>query len=127
MNEGLDYRVKINKSLPRLRYYILSYYLSPTFHYIFKFFIKFHIFFPSSTCFLMGPFNQLKKMFASTRIVATLVVIVSFVLTLVAAIVVFFFFNFLFFIFKKKQQQFDTCGIISCGAIKIDKNIQILC
>ncbi|CAD7093958.1 unnamed protein product [Hermetia illucens] len=41
----------------------------------------------ASTCFLMGPFNQLKKMFASTRIIATCVVIVSFVLTLVAAIV----------------------------------------
>lgn len=41
----------------------------------------------ASTCFLMGPFNQLKKMFASTRIIATCVVIVSFVLTLIAAIV----------------------------------------
>lgn len=36
----------------------------------------------------MGPFNQIKKMFASTRIVATIIVIVSFVLTLIAAIVV---------------------------------------
>jgi len=41
----------------------------------------------ASTCFLMGPFNQFKKMFASTRVVATIVVMVSFVLTLVAAIV----------------------------------------
>lgn len=40
----------------------------------------------ASTCFLMGPFNQFKKMFASTRIVATIVVIVSFGMTLFAAI-----------------------------------------
>jgi len=39
-----------------------------------------------STCFLMGPFNQIKKMFASTRVIATFIVIVSFVLTLVSAI-----------------------------------------
>lgn len=36
----------------------------------------------------MGPFNQLKKMFASTRIIATIIVLVSIVLTLVCAIVV---------------------------------------
>ncbi|KAL5287945.1 SFT2D2 family protein [Megaselia abdita] len=41
----------------------------------------------SSTCFLMGPVNQLKKMFASTRIIATIVVLVSIVLTLVCALV----------------------------------------
>jgi len=40
----------------------------------------------ASTCFLMGPFNQMKKMFSSTRLVATLIVIGSFILTLVAAI-----------------------------------------
>lgn len=30
-----------------------------------------------STCFLMGPLNQLKKMFAKTRIIATILVLVS--------------------------------------------------
>ncbi|OWF44641.1 vesicle transport protein SFT2B-like [Mizuhopecten yessoensis] len=39
----------------------------------------------TSTCFLMGPLNQLKKMFAKTRIIATLLVIVMFILTLVCA------------------------------------------
>ncbi|XP_048767186.1 vesicle transport protein SFT2B-like [Ostrea edulis] len=39
----------------------------------------------ASTCFLMGPFNQLKKMFAKTRIIATILVLVMFVLTLVCA------------------------------------------
>ncbi|XP_029640207.1 vesicle transport protein SFT2B isoform X2 [Octopus sinensis] len=39
----------------------------------------------SSTCFLMGPMNQLKKMFAKTRIIATIVVLLMFILTLVAA------------------------------------------
>lgn len=34
----------------------------------------------------MGPVNQLKKMFASTRIIATLVVLVSLGMTLFAAI-----------------------------------------
>lgn len=51
-----------------------------------------------STCFLMGPFNQMKKMFSSTRLVATLLVIGSFIMTLVAAIAVEFIFvnNFVF-------------------------------
>ncbi|KAK9885210.1 hypothetical protein WA026_010715 [Henosepilachna vigintioctopunctata] len=40
-----------------------------------------------STWFLMGPFNQLKKMFASTRIIATCVVIASLILTLIAVFV----------------------------------------
>lgn len=40
----------------------------------------------ASTCFLMGPFNQIKKMFASTRAVATVIVIVSFISTLLAAL-----------------------------------------
>ncbi|KAG5883577.1 hypothetical protein JTB14_016717 [Gonioctena quinquepunctata] len=40
-----------------------------------------------STCFLMGPFNQIKRMFAPTRCIATIVVIVSFTLTLISAIV----------------------------------------
>ncbi|CAG2242198.1 Vesicle transport protein SFT2A,Vesicle transport protein SFT2B [Mytilus edulis] len=39
----------------------------------------------ASTCFLMGPLNQLKKMFAKTRIIATILVLVMFVLTLVCA------------------------------------------
>ncbi|XP_013406460.1 vesicle transport protein SFT2B [Lingula anatina] len=39
-----------------------------------------------STMFLMGPCNQLKKMFAETRIIATIVVIVFFALTLMAAL-----------------------------------------
>ncbi|XP_046667319.1 vesicle transport protein SFT2B isoform X2 [Homalodisca vitripennis] len=37
-----------------------------------------------STLFLMGPVNQVKKMFAPTRVVATIVVIVMIVLTLVS-------------------------------------------
>jgi lysylphosphatidylglycerol synthetase-like protein (DUF2156 family) len=38
----------------------------------------------ASTMFLMGPLNQLKKMFASTRIIATIIMIASLVLTLMA-------------------------------------------
>ncbi|XP_005109483.1 vesicle transport protein SFT2B [Aplysia californica] len=41
-----------------------------------------------STCFLMGPCNQLKKMFAKTRIIATILVFVMFILTLVCAIAI---------------------------------------
>uniref|UniRef100_A0A1A9V459 Vesicle transport protein n=1 Tax=Glossina austeni TaxID=7395 RepID=A0A1A9V459_GLOAU len=41
----------------------------------------------ASTCFLMGPFNQIKKMFSNTRLIATCLVIFSLVMTLVAAIV----------------------------------------
>ncbi|CAB3361373.1 Hypothetical predicted protein [Cloeon dipterum] len=40
----------------------------------------------ASTCFLMGPFNQIKKMFAPTRIIATILMVVCLVMTLVAAI-----------------------------------------
>ncbi|XP_046990566.1 vesicle transport protein SFT2B [Schistocerca americana] len=40
----------------------------------------------ASTCFLMGPVNQIKKMFAPTRVIATIMVIVMFGLTLFAAI-----------------------------------------
>ncbi|CAH1959299.1 unnamed protein product [Acanthoscelides obtectus] len=40
-----------------------------------------------STCFLMGPFNQVKKMFASTRYIATILVFIMFVLTIIAATV----------------------------------------
>lgn len=40
----------------------------------------------ASTCFLMGPINQFKKMFASTRIIATILVLVMIGLTLFAAI-----------------------------------------
>ncbi|GFO15332.1 vesicle transport protein [Plakobranchus ocellatus] len=39
----------------------------------------------ASTCFLMGPVNQFKKMFAKTRVIATIMVLVMFVLTLVCA------------------------------------------
>ncbi|XP_018396769.1 PREDICTED: vesicle transport protein SFT2A isoform X3 [Cyphomyrmex costatus] len=40
----------------------------------------------ASTCFLMGPFHQFKKMFASTRIIATILVFASIALTLFAAL-----------------------------------------
>lgn len=39
----------------------------------------------ASTCFLMGPCNQLKKMFAETRIFATIIVFVCMALTLMSA------------------------------------------
>lgn len=42
-----------------------------------------------STCFLMGPFKQIKKMFAETRLIATSIVIVSIVMTFVSAMVVY--------------------------------------
>lgn len=51
-----------------------------------------------STCFLMGPFSQLKKMFAPTRAIATCVVIATFILTLIAAIVVFVLISLLFYL-----------------------------
>lgn len=41
-----------------------------------------------STCFLMGPVKQLKKMFAKTRVIATIVVLVMIVLTLVCALAI---------------------------------------
>ncbi|KMZ00829.1 uncharacterized protein Dsimw501_GD14898, isoform B [Drosophila simulans] len=41
----------------------------------------------ASTCFLMGPFKQIKKMFAETRLIATIIVLVMMVLTFIAAIV----------------------------------------
>uniref|UniRef100_A0A1B6DHB8 Vesicle transport protein n=1 Tax=Clastoptera arizonana TaxID=38151 RepID=A0A1B6DHB8_9HEMI len=41
-----------------------------------------------STCFLMGPINQIKKMFASTRIIATVIVLVMIILTLYTGLVV---------------------------------------
>ncbi|XP_022903472.1 vesicle transport protein SFT2A [Onthophagus taurus] len=40
----------------------------------------------ASTCFLMGPFNQFKRMFAETRIIATIIVLLSLALTLMAAL-----------------------------------------
>ncbi|XP_033310522.1 vesicle transport protein SFT2B isoform X1 [Bombus vosnesenskii] len=40
----------------------------------------------ASTCFLMGPFNQFKKMFAPTRVVATVLVFIAIVMTLFAAL-----------------------------------------
>ncbi|KAI8791953.1 vesicle transport protein SFT2B, partial [Biomphalaria glabrata] len=42
----------------------------------------------SSTCFLMGPVNQIKKMFAGTRVIATILVFVMIALTLVCAFAV---------------------------------------
>ncbi|ESN94189.1 hypothetical protein HELRODRAFT_154240 [Helobdella robusta] len=39
-----------------------------------------------STCFLMGPCNQLKRMFAPTRLIATIIVVISLALTLCAAL-----------------------------------------
>jgi len=38
-----------------------------------------------STCFLMGPIKQIKKMFATTRLIATIIVVIMIVLTLMAA------------------------------------------
>ncbi|XP_057379931.1 vesicle transport protein SFT2B-like [Daphnia carinata] len=38
-----------------------------------------------STCFLMGPLNQCKKMFSPTRVVATVLVFVCLILTLLSA------------------------------------------
>uniref|UniRef100_A0A8D0EAV0 Vesicle transport protein n=1 Tax=Salvator merianae TaxID=96440 RepID=A0A8D0EAV0_SALMN len=38
----------------------------------------------ASTCFLMGPVKQLKKMFEPTRLIVTIVMLVSFILTLCA-------------------------------------------
>lgn len=35
------------------------------------------LFVSNSTCFLMGPFKQLKKMFETTRLLATVIMIVS--------------------------------------------------
>ncbi|XP_011381152.1 vesicle transport protein SFT2A [Pteropus vampyrus] len=40
----------------------------------------------ASTCFLMGPMKQLKKMFETTRLLATIIMILCFVLTLCAAL-----------------------------------------
>lgn len=40
-----------------------------------------------STCFLMGPVKQIKKMFAKTRVIATILVLVMIVLTLICALV----------------------------------------
>lgn len=51
-------------------------------------FLNLHFFSNNSTCFLMGPFNQMKKMFSNTRLIATCLVIFSLVMTLVAALVV---------------------------------------
>lgn len=48
-----------------------------------------------STCFLVGPMKQLKNMFAEKRLIATIIVIISFVCTLIAAIwVILIFFSF---------------------------------
>lgn len=41
-----------------------------------------------STVFLMGPMNQLKKMFDPTRLITTIVFLVSIVMTLISALVI---------------------------------------
>jgi len=41
-----------------------------------------------STCFLMGPINQCKKMFSSTRVVATVLMVICLVLTMLSAFLV---------------------------------------
>jgi len=41
-----------------------------------------------ATLFLMGPLNQLKKMFDPTRLIATIVFIASLVMTLISALVI---------------------------------------
>lgn len=40
----------------------------------------------ASTCFLMGPLKQLKRMFNSTRVVSTIVALTFLVLTLISAL-----------------------------------------
>uniref|UniRef100_A0A7N5JWS8 Vesicle transport protein n=1 Tax=Ailuropoda melanoleuca TaxID=9646 RepID=A0A7N5JWS8_AILME len=40
----------------------------------------------ASTCFLMGPVKQLKKMFETTRLLATIIMLLCFVFTLCAAL-----------------------------------------
>ncbi|XP_061063038.1 vesicle transport protein SFT2A [Eubalaena glacialis] len=40
----------------------------------------------ASTCFLMGPVKQLKKMLETTRLLATIVMLLCFILTLCAAL-----------------------------------------
>lgn len=42
----------------------------------------------ASTCFLMGPVKQIKKMFNSTRVLATITALTFLVLTLVSALVI---------------------------------------
>uniref|UniRef100_A0A3Q2WXP4 Vesicle transport protein n=1 Tax=Haplochromis burtoni TaxID=8153 RepID=A0A3Q2WXP4_HAPBU len=49
----------------------------------------------ASTCFLMGPLKQLKRMFEPTRLIATIVVLLCLVLTLCSV-----FWNFVFAIFS---------------------------
>eukprot|EP01107_Rhizomastix_libera_P008132 TRINITY_DN23225_c0_g1_i1.p1 TRINITY_DN23225_c0_g1~~TRINITY_DN23225_c0_g1_i1.p1 ORF type:complete len:158 (-),score=27.88 TRINITY_DN23225_c0_g1_i1:47-520(-) len=46
-----------------------------------------NIFFLASTCFLMGPLNQLKKMVEPSRLICTIIYVASMVLTLVSALV----------------------------------------
>lgn len=41
----------------------------------------------SSTCFLMGPMKQLERMFASTRLVATIIMVLALIMTLVSVLV----------------------------------------
>lgn len=41
-----------------------------------------------STCFLMGPVKQMKKMFSDTRLFATILVLLSIIMTIICAVVV---------------------------------------
>lgn len=52
----------------------------------------------ASTCFLMGPLKQMRTMFASTRVIATCLVVFSLIMTLVAALVVCIWSAYLFYI-----------------------------
>lgn len=65
-----------------------------------------------STCFLIGPMKQLKNMFAEKRYIATIIVMVSFVLTLVAAIVVMSIFGFSISPHRKPQPTIFSPAII---------------
>ncbi|KAA0199208.1 hypothetical protein HAZT_HAZT009114 [Hyalella azteca] len=40
-----------------------------------------------STCFLMGPLKQLERMFAPTRLVATIIMILALIMTLISVFV----------------------------------------
>lgn len=59
----------------------------------------------NSTCFLVGPLKQMKNMFAEKRIIATIIVIISFVCTLMAAIWVIVFLLILVFSIRLSSTQ----------------------
>ncbi|KAF2348242.1 Vesicle transport protein Got1/SFT2-like [Trinorchestia longiramus] len=41
----------------------------------------------ASTCFLMGPMKQLERMFAPTRLVATIIMVLALIMTLIAVFI----------------------------------------